>query len=112
MCSRGIQFSGGMGREMAHLITTGRTQVDMFNFDINRFDKSQVSEPGWVDESVHEAIERTYRVKYPTLQRMAGRNLRQSPLHPRLVQRGGFFGSSGSGFERPLFFLKVRVPLA
>ena len=37
MCSRGIQLSGGMGREMANLIVSGCTDVDMFSYDINRY---------------------------------------------------------------------------
>ena len=37
MCSRGIQLSGGMGREMANLIVSGCTEVDMFSYDINRY---------------------------------------------------------------------------
>ena len=36
MSSRGIQLSGGMGREMANLIVNGYTEVDMFTYDINR----------------------------------------------------------------------------
>ena len=36
MSSRGIQLSGGMGREMANLIVSGCTSEDMFSYNINR----------------------------------------------------------------------------
>ena len=37
MNSRGIQFSGGVGREMANLVVDGAPSLDMFAYDIARF---------------------------------------------------------------------------
>ena len=104
MSSRGIQLSGGIGREMANLIVNGYTDVDMFTYDINRFHKSYIQQEKWLKESVHEAEVRIYYVRYPTLQRFAARNMRLSSLHSRLAEAGAFFGAAG-GFERPMFFL-------
>ncbi len=104
MSSRGIQLSGGMGREMANLIVSGKPSIDMFMYDINRFHSSYISNRRWQEETIHEGEVRTYWVKYPTLQRMAGRNLHHSPFHAQLMSQGAFFGSAG-GIERPLFFL-------
>lgn len=98
MSSRGIQLSGGMGREMANLIIDRTTKADMFNYDINRFHKSDIKDPNWLKSVTQESHVRTYCVKYPTLQRLAGRNVRKSALHSRLAQKGAFFGNVGSHF--------------
>ena len=111
MSSRGIQLSGGMGREMANLIISRRTSVDMFQYDVNRFHQSYIGDQRWREEGVHEAEVRTYWVKYPTLQRMAGRNMYQSAFHEKLLKQGAFFGQAG-GIERPIFFLKGTVDLS
>ena len=69
-----------------------------------RFHQSYIGNQKWLEESVHEAEVRTYYVRYPTLQRLASRNLKLSPFHSRLEEAGAFFGATG-GHERPLFFL-------
>ena len=83
MSSRGIQLSGGMGREMANLITENTTKIDMFNYDLTRFQEAYVRNDQWRRETVHEGEVITYWPKPPTLQRLGGRNMRQSPLHDR-----------------------------
>jgi sarcosine dehydrogenase len=98
-----------MGREMANLIVDRTTSIDMFGYDINRFQKSYVSNDDWRHQSTHESELRTYWVKFPTLQKMSGRNMRLGPLHQRLSEAGAFFGNTG-GFERPLFYLKDVAP--
>lgn len=110
MSSRGIQASGGMGREMAKLISENYTDIDMFTYDLKRFQKFYVGDDTWRKESVHESELRSYWAKVPTLQRLAGRNLRFSPLHEKLLAKGAFFGQAG-GFERPMFFLENETNL-
>ena len=56
MNSRGIQLSGGFGREMANLIVDGVTQIDMFGYNITRFQDSYIHNQKWLEESTHEAI--------------------------------------------------------
>lgn len=56
MNSRGIQLSGGFGREMANLIVDGVTQIDMFGYNITRFQDSYVRNQKWLEETTHEAI--------------------------------------------------------
>ena len=110
MSSRGIQASGGMGREMAKLISENHTDIDMFTYDLKRFQKFYVGDDTWQKETVHESELRSYWAKVPTLQRLAGRNLRFSPLHEKLLAKGAFFGQAG-GFERPMFFLENETNL-
>ena len=54
MNSRGIQASGGLGREMATLVCEGRTDVDLFSHDISRFQDAYVGDQRWQDEGTHE----------------------------------------------------------
>ena len=75
-----------------------------------RFHRSYLTNKKWQEESIHEAEVLTYWVKYPTLQRMSGRNLKHSPIHQKMAENGAFFGSAG-GYERPLFFLKNNKQL-
>ena len=75
-----------------------------------RFHRSYLTNEKWQKESIHEAEVLTYWVKYPTLQRMSGRNLKHSPIHQKMAENGAFFGSAG-GYERPLFFLKNNKQL-
>ena len=86
MSSRGIQASGGMGREMAKLVSENVTDIDMFSYDLTRFQKFYVGDDTWRKETVHEGEVRTYWCKVPTLQRLAGRNLRfRSQSFPSLM---------------------------
>ncbi len=54
MNSRGIQASGGIGREMATLIDTGSSLVDMYNFDVTRFQDEVANSERWLKEGTHE----------------------------------------------------------
>ena len=62
MNSRGIQASGGLGREMATLVCEGRTDIDLFTHDVARFMDAYVDNPRWEDEGVHES---EVRVVFP-----------------------------------------------
>ena len=56
MNSRGVQLSGGIGKEMANLIVDGVTEVDLFGYNINRFQDAYITNQQWQEESTHEAI--------------------------------------------------------
>ena len=56
MNSRGIQLSGGVGKEMANLIVDGVTSIDMSGYNITRFQDSYIRSKKWLDERTHEAI--------------------------------------------------------
>ena len=56
MNSRGIQLSGGVGKEMANLIVDGVTSIDMSGYNIRRFQDSYIDNKKWLDERTHEAI--------------------------------------------------------
>ena len=56
MNSRGIQLSGGVGKEMANLIVDGVTKIDMSGYSITRFQDAYIKNKKWLDEYTHEAI--------------------------------------------------------
>ena len=109
MSSRGIQLSGGMGREMANLIIDRTTKSDMSSYDINRFHRDDIKDPNWLKSVTQESHVRTYCVKYPTLQRLAGRNVRLSPLHSRLAEKGAFFGTAGNDAVQCFLFFRLST---
>ena len=53
--SRGIQASGGYGKELANLISSGSTEIDMFSVDVARFQDSYLSNQDWLDQGTHES---------------------------------------------------------
>ena len=56
MNSRGVQLSGGVGKEMSNLIADGVTKIDMSGLSITRFQGAYISNKQWLDEYTHEAI--------------------------------------------------------
>ena len=56
MNSRGIQLSGGFGKEMSNLIVDGVTSIDMSGYNISRFHPSYIDSEKWLDETIHESI--------------------------------------------------------
>ena len=56
MNSRGIQLSGGFGKEMSNLIVDGVTSIDMSGYNISRFHPSYIESEKWLDETIHESI--------------------------------------------------------
>ena len=72
MNSRGVQLSGGLGKEMSNLIADGVTKIDMSGMSITRFQDAYINDRKWLDEYTHEAIVRYMNVSlicYPTSQK-------------------------------------------
>lgn len=44
-----------------------------------------------------------YKVRYPNFEFTTGRNIRMSPIYPRLKAAGAVFSQS-MGYERPCYF--------
>ena len=99
--SMGIMEGGGAGKFLAHWMTRGAPPMDALAIDSRRFG-------AWADRTYREAkaIESfglQFGVHYPYEERSAGRNLRQSSLHDRMVKRGAVMGFA-HGWERPNWF--------
>ncbi|MEX0282508.1 MAG: dimethylglycine dehydrogenase, partial [Arenibacterium sp.] len=92
---------GGAGWFLAHWMTHGAPPMDALAIDSRRFGS-------WADRDyrVTKAIEcfgLQFGVHYPHEERRAGRNLRLSPLHNLMVERGAVMGTA-HGWERPNWF--------
>ncbi|XP_065313265.1 sarcosine dehydrogenase, mitochondrial-like isoform X2 [Gordionus sp. m RMFG-2023] len=101
--SSGMMLSGGCGREVAKLIARGRPDLDLFNFDIRRFNKRYTSNTAWIIERSHEAYAKNYSIVFPNDEPLASRNLRKSPLYQTLLDRGCVY-QERHGWERPGWF--------
>ncbi len=56
LSSKGVQMSGGVGRELAALVDTGATTVDAFGMDPARFNgEEHVKDREWVRQTCQEA---------------------------------------------------------
>lgn len=99
--SMGIMEGGGAGKFLAHWMTHGAPPMDALAVDSRRFGP-------WADRSyrVDKAIEcfgLQFGVHFPFEERPAGRNIRRSPLHDIMLERGAVMGAA-HGAERPNWF--------
>lgn len=103
--SMGVMEGGGAGKFLAHWMTHGAPPMDALAVDGRRFGP-------WADRNyrVSKAIEcfgLQFGVHYPFEERPAGRNVRMSPLHELMVDRGAVMGAA-HGAERPNWFSAGR----
>ncbi|XP_051893204.1 sarcosine dehydrogenase, mitochondrial isoform X2 [Pristis pectinata] len=101
--SAGMMLGGGCGKELAHWVTHGRPEKDMYGYDIRRFHHSVTNDNRWIRERSHESYVKNYSVVFPHDEPLAGRNMRLDPLHQELLQQGCIF-QERHGWERPGWF--------
>ncbi|MGI3183568.1 GcvT family protein [Nioella aestuarii] len=99
--SMGVMEGGGAGWFLAHWMTHGAPPMDALAVDSRRFGP-------WADREfrVAKAVEcfgLQFGVHYPHEERPAGRGLRLTPLHDRMIARGAVMGAA-HGWERPNWF--------
>lgn len=97
MNSVGILSAGGLGRVLAHWITTGVPDVDVTGFHVDRF------RPWQADDSYRaartaEILGTVYAAHTPGIQLRSARDQLLSPVHERLVEQGGYLREV-SGWE-------------
>lgn len=102
--SSGIMLSGGCGEQVAHWIVDGSPTLDMFGMDINRFHSSYAGNKKWCNDRSQEAYAKNYAIVFPHDQPLAGRNMRHTPFHERLLA-DGCVHEEKLGWERPLYFV-------
>ncbi len=100
--SAGIACSGGAGKALAQWMTDGEAPIDLWAVDPRRFMNSQ-NDRGYLRERVGEVLGLHYKMGWPNREFETCRDLRRSPFHQRLAQRGACFGSK-MGLERPNWF--------
>ena len=99
MNSIGVLTGGGLGRVLAHWIVTGRPDVDVTGFNIDRLHAYQAN-PEYRRLRTVESLGMVYRCHYPTMSLTTARGVRKSPFHERLAAAGAYFREV-SGWESP-----------
>jgi len=102
MNSVGMASGGGAGRALAEWIVQGEPTTDLWSVDIRRFGRIR-NNVRVLRERSAENLSLHYALGQPGREFKTGRNLRQTPLHTRLAQRGAFFGER-AGWERASWF--------
>ena len=93
--SIGILTGGGLGRVLAHWITTGRPDVDITGFDIDRLHTYQAN-PEYRRTRTVESLGMVYQCHYPGRSMQTARGAKRSALHHRLeAERAHFKDVSG-----------------
>jgi heterotetrameric sarcosine oxidase gamma subunit len=95
--SIGILTGGGVGRLMAHWILTGRPDVDVTAFHLDRLHAYQAN-PEYRRTRTVESLGMVYQCHYPNRSMTTARGAKQSPIHERLAARGAYF-KDVSGWE-------------
>jgi len=100
--SIGIGSGGGAGKVTAEWMMNGHINVDLFIYDIKRFQKFH-SKLKFITERITETLGDLYGMHWPYKQHKTSRNQKLFPYHEELKKTGACFGVS-SGYERPLWF--------
>ncbi|XP_066592001.1 pyruvate dehydrogenase phosphatase regulatory subunit, mitochondrial isoform X2 [Prorops nasuta] len=98
----GIAAAGGVGRATAELIANGSTSLDIYELDVSRF-LGLHNNRKFLRDRVREVPGMHYALQYPHHEFKTGRNLRMSPIYPKLRDAGAVFGQV-MGYERPSWF--------
>jgi glycine cleavage system aminomethyltransferase T len=95
--SIGILTAGGLGRVLAHWVLTGRPDVDVTGFNIDRLHRYQAN-PEYRRTRTVESLGMVYQCHYPTRSMLTARGVKKSAVHDRLAKHGAFFRDV-SGWE-------------
>ncbi len=95
--SIGILTGGGLGRVLAHWIVDGAPDVDVTGFNIDRM-RSYQADPEYLRARTAESLGMVYQAHYPNRSPQTARDVKHSPLHGRLAERGAYFREV-SGWE-------------
>ncbi len=95
--SIGILTGGGIGRLMAHWITTGRPDMDVTGMNIDRLHPYQAT-PEYRATRTVESLGMVYATHYPGRSMRTARGAKLSPIHHQLAEQRAFFRDV-SGWE-------------
>lgn len=100
-----MMFGGGCGWQLAKWVVHGRPDLDMYGYDIRRFDPRLTRNANWIRQRSHEAYAKNYSIVYPHDEPLASRKMKQSPVG-RLLEQAGCVFQERHGWERPGWFSK------
>jgi len=98
----GIAAGGGAGRMMAEWIVDGRPSLDLWPLDVRRFAAHHNTRAFMFPRAI-ELYGHHYKMAWPGQEHESARDIRLSPLHHVLKERGAVYGSK-AGWERPNWF--------
>ena len=108
MNSVGLACGGGAGMNLAHCIVHGHTAYDLGEADTKRF-APVFNDIDHLMSRAPEILGTHYDIAYPGKQMKTARNLSLLPLH-NVYQNAGAHMGQFFGWERPLYFGKLREP--
>jgi dimethylglycine oxidase len=97
-----VTHSAGVARAVAQLLVDGRSDTDLHDCDVHRFEDIQVA-PEYVNETGQQNFIEIYDVLHPLQPRLSPRNLRVSPFHVRHQELGAVF-LERRGWEVPHWY--------
>jgi glycine cleavage system aminomethyltransferase T/glycine/D-amino acid oxidase-like deaminating enzyme len=97
-----VTHSAGVARAVAEVLTTGRSQIDLAECEVSRFEEIQFAR-SYVEETSQQNFVEVYDILHPLEPKESPRNLRVSPFHARQRELGAFFLEAG-GWERPYWY--------
>ncbi|AGB24029.1 glycine cleavage system T protein (aminomethyltransferase) [Mycobacterium sp. JS623] len=97
-----VTHSAGVARAVAQLLVDGRSETDVHDCDVHRFEEIQLA-PDYVNETSQQNFVEVYDILHPLQPRLSPRDLRVSPFHARQKELGAVFLESG-GWERPHWY--------
>ncbi|CAM1506045.1 Fc.00g056860.m01.CDS01 [Cosmosporella sp. VM-42] len=97
-----VTHSAGVARAVAEILTTGRSEIDLSECELSRFEQVQLS-PAYISETSQQNFVEVYDILHPLQPRESPRNLRVSPFYMRQRELGAYFLEAG-GWERPTWY--------
>lgn len=97
-----VTHSAGVARAIAELLTTGRSEIDLAECELTRFEEIQLS-PDYVNETSQQNFVEVYDIIHPLAPKVSPRNLRVSPFNAQQRELGAYFLDLG-GWERPFWY--------
>ena len=97
-----VTHSAGIARAVAEVLTTGRSQVDLAECEVSRFEEVQLAR-SYVEETAQQNFVEVYDILHPLQPKESPRGLRVSPFHARQTELGARF-LEGGAWERPYWY--------
>ena len=97
-----VTHSAGIARAVAEVLTTGRSQIDLAECEVSRFEDVQFAR-SYVEETSQQNFVEIYDILHPLQPKESPRGLRVSPFHARQRELGAYF-LEGGAWERPYWY--------
>lgn len=102
-----VTHSAGVARAVAQQLSGERSEIDMSECDLSRFDEVQLA-PEYVHETGQQNFVEVYDIIHPLDPKQSPRNLRVTPFYARQKELGAYFLESRA-WERPHWYTANEV---